>query len=231
MSDNIKYYYLKLKDNFFDSEEMKILESQKNGVVYQNFYLKLCLLSLKSEGRLIFKDYLPYDEPMLSTVLRIDIDTVKTGLEIFIKMGLVEIMDSGLIFMTDIQSLIGTGSSEGDRKKSYRKQIEEYKKTTKGQMSGQMSTKHPRDIRDKDRNRDRSKKGVFTPPTLEQVTEYITLKGYSVDPKYFHEFFTASDWIDTRGHKVLSWKQKVITWERMGTSFNTKTEQTDYPEL
>lgn len=139
MSDNIKYYYLKLKDNFFDSEEMKILESQKNGIEYQNLYLKLCLLSLKSEGRLIFKDYLPYDVQMLSTVLRINIDTVKTGLEIFVKMGLVEVMDTGLIFMTDIQSLIGTSSSEADRKKAYREKINECKKTNKGQMSGQTS--------------------------------------------------------------------------------------------
>ena len=46
MSDNKKYYYLKLKDNYFDTEEMKILESQRNGVEYQNLYLKLCLLSL-----------------------------------------------------------------------------------------------------------------------------------------------------------------------------------------
>ena len=147
MSDNIKYYYLKLKGNFFDSEEMKILESQKNGVIYQNFYLKLCLLSLKSEGRLIFKDYLPYDEPMLSTVLRIDIDTVKTGLEIFIKIGLVEIMDSGLIFMTDIQSLIGSSSSEADRKKAYRERINECKKTNKGQMSGQMSPEIEKELK------------------------------------------------------------------------------------
>ena len=41
MSDNKKYYYMKLKDTFFDSEEMKLLESQKNGIVYQNFYMKI----------------------------------------------------------------------------------------------------------------------------------------------------------------------------------------------
>ena len=32
MSVNKKYYYLKLKDSFFDSEEMKLLESQKNAI-------------------------------------------------------------------------------------------------------------------------------------------------------------------------------------------------------
>ena len=36
MSDNKKYYYLKLKEDFFDSEEMKVLESMPNGVEYQD---------------------------------------------------------------------------------------------------------------------------------------------------------------------------------------------------
>ena len=56
MAENKKYYYLKLKDTFFDSEEMKILESMDNGILYQNLYLKICLISLKSNGALLFKD-------------------------------------------------------------------------------------------------------------------------------------------------------------------------------
>jgi len=123
MSDNKKYYYLKLKDVFFDSEEMKILESQKNGIEYQNLYLKLCLLSLKSEGALKFKDMFPYDLSMLSTVLRINIDTVKTGIEIFSRLKLVEIMDDGMIYMSDIQTLIGKDSTEAERLREYRKKI------------------------------------------------------------------------------------------------------------
>ena len=34
MSDIKKYYYLKLKDNFFDSDAMMLLESMKDGYVY-----------------------------------------------------------------------------------------------------------------------------------------------------------------------------------------------------
>ena len=133
MSDNKKYYYLKLKDNFFDSEEMKILESQKNGIEYQTLYLKLCLLSLKAEGKLIFKDYIPYDLNMLSTVLRVHIDTVKTGMELLNKLKLIEITHSGIMYMTDIQSLIGKGSSEAERKKAYRKKITKDGNGTKSQ--------------------------------------------------------------------------------------------------
>ena len=124
MSDSKKYYYLKLKETFFDNEEMKLLESQKNGVEYQNFYLKLCLLSLKNEGKLMFKDTLPYDLNMLSTILRVNIDTVKTGIELFEKLQLVKIVDTGEMFMTDIQSLAGHGSTEAERKAEYRKKLQ-----------------------------------------------------------------------------------------------------------
>ena len=44
-------YYLKLKEGFFESEEIKILESMKDGHIYSNILLKLYLKSLRNEGR------------------------------------------------------------------------------------------------------------------------------------------------------------------------------------
>ena len=51
VADNRKYYYLKLKEDFFDSDELKILESQKDGYLYSNILLKLYLKSLSNPGR------------------------------------------------------------------------------------------------------------------------------------------------------------------------------------
>ena len=50
MPENQKYYYMRLKDNFFDSEEMKLLESMPEGYLYSNILLKLYLLSLKDNA-------------------------------------------------------------------------------------------------------------------------------------------------------------------------------------
>ena len=61
MSDNKKYYYLRLKDNFFDSDELKILESMKDGYLYSNILLKLYLRSLKNDGKLVVNDRIPYN--------------------------------------------------------------------------------------------------------------------------------------------------------------------------
>lgn len=123
MSDNKKYYYLKLKDTFFDSEEIKILESMENGIMYCNLYLKMCVLSLKTDGRLMFRDTIPYDPKMLASITRLPIDSIRAAIDVLRRCGLVEIADTGAIFMTDIQRLIGHGSTEGERIANYRQKI------------------------------------------------------------------------------------------------------------
>ena len=70
MSDNKKYYYLKLKEDFFTSETITLLESMKDGVMYSNILLKLYLMSLKNNGKLIFRDNIPYTIEMIATISR-----------------------------------------------------------------------------------------------------------------------------------------------------------------
>ena len=150
MSDNKKYYYLKLKDNFFESDEIKILEQMKNGYKYSNLLLKLYLKSLKFDGALRLNEYIPYNIEMISAIVGMDIDTVKVAFEIFKQLKLIEILEDGTIYMLQIQNYIGTSSTEGDRKREYRKRIESNKSLpvgqTSGQMSGQKSDIHPPEI-------------------------------------------------------------------------------------
>lgn len=149
MSDNKKYYYLKLKENFFDSEEMIILQSMQDGYIYSDILMKLYLRSLKNEGKLMFKDVIPYTPDVLATVVRHQVGTVEKALDLFRKLGLVEVLDNGAIYMMDIQNFIGESSTEADRKRQYRAKIEQEKGNKialiedVGQMSGQMSSKCP----------------------------------------------------------------------------------------
>ena len=124
MSDNKKYYYLRLKDNFFDSDELKILESMKDGYLYSNILLKLYLRSLKNDGKLVVNDRIPYNAEMLASVTGHQIGTVKQALLIFKDLGLIDVLENGAIYMLDIQNFIGRGSSEADRKREYRQRIE-----------------------------------------------------------------------------------------------------------
>lgn len=57
------------------------------------------------------------------------------------------------------------------------------------------------------------KRTTFVPPTLEEVQEYCKQRKNNVNPQKFYDYFTASGWVDSKGKKVVSWKQKIITWE------------------
>ena len=71
MADNRKYYYLKLKEDFFDTDEMKILESMKDGYLYSNILLKLYLKSLSNSGRLMYRNAVSYTHLTLPTTSRV----------------------------------------------------------------------------------------------------------------------------------------------------------------
>lgn len=127
MADNKKYYYLKLKDNFFDSDEMIVLESMPDGYIYSNILLKLYLRSLKYEGRLMFNERIPFNSTMLSQVTRHSVGDVEKAIQVFRDLELIEVLDNGAIYMLDIQNFIGKSSTEADRKRDYRQQIKKEK--------------------------------------------------------------------------------------------------------
>lgn len=128
MSDNKKYYYLKLKENFFESEEVRIMEAMPNGMYYSNLLLKLYLKSLKREGELRFNDFIPYSTEMIATITNINIDIVRSGIQVLQQMKLIEILDDGSIYMMNIQNFIGQSSTEADRVRAYRSEIDKKKK-------------------------------------------------------------------------------------------------------
>ena len=197
MSDNKKYYYLKLRDNFFDNDDIAILESMPDGILYSNILLKLYLRSLKNNGKLMFNDRIPYNAQMLSTITRQPIAVVEKAVGIFKEMGLIEVLDNGAIYMLDIQNFIGSSNTEADRKREYRRKIAlEKGQKLLGHLSGQMSDeqapeieienrdiKENRDIEEIDSAKDnypaaiagyyQSRIGVLDGKQFEQLIDYI----------------------------------------------------------
>ena len=111
MGENKRYYWLKLQENFFDDDTIDFIESQENGEKYVLFYLKLCLKALKNEGKLIRyvgEMLLPFDDLGLSKITRTDIDTVRSALILFSKIGLIKKLDTGEIFLTQLNEMVGT---------------------------------------------------------------------------------------------------------------------------
>lgn len=123
MADNKKYYWLKLKSDFFEDDTIQFIEEQENGMLYVNFYLKLCLKSLKYNGkliRLIGNTLLPYDAKSLAKLTNTDVDTVRVAMELFKQIGLVEVLDSGEIYLSQINEMIGSETAVAERVRKHR---------------------------------------------------------------------------------------------------------------
>lgn len=71
------------------------------------------------------------------------------------------------------------------------------------------------------------KKEEFTPPTLEEVREYVREKGYNLDVDKFHRYYTESNWRDARGKQVKNWKLKLMVWDR--PKFSKPTDNSKQP--
>lgn len=115
-----KYYWLKLKRDFFKRHDIQIIEAMPNGKDYILFYLKMLLESIDHEGELRFSDTIPYNEQMLSVITNTNIDIVKAAMKIFIELKMIEIFDDSTIFMGEVQRLIGSETAGAERVRKHR---------------------------------------------------------------------------------------------------------------
>ena len=156
--NDTKFYWLQLKEDFFEEDAIEWLESQDNGEAYALFYLKLCLKSLKSNGLLYKKvgDMLmPYDAKMLARLTHTKIDTVKAAMVYLQQAGLIKFLENGEIYIAQVEKMIGSQSISAFKKQQQRMLRAEKQKalpaksTTKGiewTNGGQKVDKCPPDI-------------------------------------------------------------------------------------
>ena len=64
----------------------------------------------------------------------------------------------------------------------------------------------------------------FIPPTLEEIEAYCQENNFSVKPLDFYNYFKDTDWIDSKGQKVVSWKGTIRTWEKYQAKGGSKNE-------
>lgn len=120
MTDSKRYYWLKLNEDFFEQEEIKIIENMKNGKDYIIFYLKLLLKSINTDGKLLFRGVIPYTPEMLSAITNTDIDTIRVAINLFTKLNLMEIWDDGTLFLSETQNMIGSEAASTERVRRFR---------------------------------------------------------------------------------------------------------------
>ena len=129
MSDKQKkrYYWLKLKENFFEEDPIEWLEEQPNGKEYCLIYLKLCLKSLKTDGvlvRNVGSMLIPYDAETLARVTNSTVDTVKVAMDLFKKIGLIQLLDTGEIYINQLNELVGSETEAAKQKRLQRSKVD-----------------------------------------------------------------------------------------------------------
>lgn len=115
MADNKKFYWIKLKTNFFSREDIDFLLSQKNGCQYVVLYQMLCLQTANTNGEMISilgEVIVPYDvNKIVRDTKYFDFDTVTVALELFKKLGLIYQEENGNLKITDLVDMVGSESA------------------------------------------------------------------------------------------------------------------------
>lgn len=144
MSNN-RFYWIKLKTNFFNREDIDFLLSQKNGAEYVVLYQMLCLNTANNNGRLETKMgeiIIPYNaDKIVRDCKYFDIDTVNVAMSLYKRLGLIyEEEQDGVLKIADYEDMVGSESKWAEKKRLYRenqKKLEcSYNKDNVGDIKG-----------------------------------------------------------------------------------------------
>ena len=109
-----KYYWLKLKADFFISRAMKKLRRIAGGDTYTIIYLKLQLLSLKDEGLLFYEGVEPTFYEEMALALDEDAENVRATLIFLENMGLISQTNDHEYILTEVPYLIGSETDKAE---------------------------------------------------------------------------------------------------------------------
>lgn len=115
-----KYYWLRLKDDWFQSKTIKKLRRIAGGDTYTIIYLKMQLLSLKNEGRLYYEGVEESFAEELALELDEDPENVKVTISFLEKCGLLEITDADEYMLTAVPASIGSETESAERMRRMR---------------------------------------------------------------------------------------------------------------
>ena len=174
-----RYYWLKLKRDFFKRHDIRIIESMPNGKDYILFYLKLLCESVDHDGSLRFSEQIPYNEDMLATITNTNVDIVRNAINIFAQLGMMEILDDGTYFMAEVQKMIGSAADNdnANRQRRFREKQKElalpnrYESVTK---SNESKSKSKSIELEKDKEKDIKKRE--NREIAKKVLEYLNQK-------------------------------------------------------
>ena len=224
-----KYYWLKLKRDFFKRHDIRIIEELPNGKEYLLFYLKLLVESIDHEGALRFSDTIPYNEQMLSVITNTNIDIVRSAMKLFVELKMIDVQDDETIYMAEVNKLIGSESWSAERVRKFRD------KQKLLQCNADVTSCNEEIEKDKETEIDKEKEVIkpqkrFVKPTIEEVQAYCLERNKGVDAQKWYDYYSANGW-KVGKNPMKDWKAAVRTWERGENNGRVKRNDfTPYPD-
>lgn len=115
-----RYYWLKLKEDFFSDDPILILLGMQNGRDYVLLYLRLLCMAVGTDGALRYSAELPYNDQMLAAVTATNVDIVRGGMAAFRQLGLAELLPDGTIFFPQLADITGSETDAAQRMRNMR---------------------------------------------------------------------------------------------------------------
>lgn len=216
-----RFYWIKLKTDFFNQEAIDFLMSQDNGCEYIVLYQMLCLQTANSNGQMVTKIgemIVPYDvKKIVRDTKYFDTDTVIVALELFKKLGLIYEEDNQVLKITNFSEMVGSETSSAKRVREHRKRKALQCNTEVTQEIEYRDKSIEIDIdKDIDKEKEKEKRTTakrFTPPTVDEVKVYCEERKNNIDAEQFVDFYASKGW-KVGSNPMKDWKAAVRTWER-----------------
>ena len=120
-----RYYWLKLKEDFFDEKLVRLLRKLPDGDAVAIVYLKLLLKTLKTNGQILLDGLLPEQNEEIALWLDEDINVVKLTIEALKKYRVVEIVDSETLYVNTLDLMLGSECYSAKRVREHRERKQE----------------------------------------------------------------------------------------------------------
>ena len=160
MSDK-RFYWIKLKTDFFEQDAIDFLLSQTNGSDYIALYIKLCTMTANTNGQLatqIGEILIPYDAQKIARDTKyFSVDTVIVALELFKKLGLIYESNDNVLQIANYDSMVGSSKMDEHTKRLNAERQRRFKANQKQKLlENNVTVTHGVTLKDNAEYRDKS---------------------------------------------------------------------------
>lgn len=205
-----KFYWLKLKVEFFNQPKLKKLRRMENGEKLLIVYIKLLLLSVPNEGKLVFEGLEPTLADELSLSLDEDPEDVQQVLDFLDRYDLIEEIAGNEFLLIEAAESIGSETDSAERMRRFRKKQASQCDTSVTNSDVEIDIEPDIEI---DKTREEPDCTLCAPSWTEVYEFFFEKRISSFSAEDFIKQNEDRDWkID--GEPIKNWKALAVSWDK-----------------